>query len=328
MFLRIAIFFLWSLQAQAFTYSPKELPIAYTLERMVVLLDEQGNEAAVRVGDQGRTPFAMMLGVTSLNGQLDFKFCTGTHLKGSYVVTAAHCVPTAADATFWVFFYTKEGKRQLFPIREFYFKGKGSDDIAMAKLPEEAVAMWDETNFRYNTFDKPADGHDVPITMWSYTPLPHFTDFQTKFQGRSGMVFRPNRCSASRLAPRVTQRDRRTKKVTAKIALQHDLKGKDHLFIDRCQYAIVPGNSGSLITHEKNFDYKLGVLDLTFGDHAAVWKQLTELGYTNDPTKELIYYSVDGKPEPFTYELGLFSLGAGTLFETIERRSPAALPRP
>ncbi len=308
--------------------TPKEFSHATLVDRTVVMLDENGQEGPARIGELGRTPFAMLVSVTPKGNQVDLSYCSATHLKGDYLLTAAHCVPASSEATLWVLFYSKEGKRQLFPIRDFYFRGQGNEDIAVAKLGEDAVAAWDEANFRFSPFEKPADSPDVPVTLWSYTPIRFFPEYQQKFPGKAGMVFRPNRCVASQVLPRIVLRERKSKRVTTKISFHEDMKSKDHLFIDKCQHAILEGNSGSLISHGKNFDYKLGVLAFTLGEHASTWRQLHEAGYTKDPTKELIYYGVDGKGELMTYEQGLFSLGAGTLFETIERRNPAALPRP
>jgi len=326
--LRIAFCFLLNLNtARAAPLSPSEVAHANVVERVVVMLDEQGNEAPVRIGEQNRSPFGILVSVVPNGDQVTLTYCTGTHLKGTYLLTAAHCVPKSAGATWWVMYYNKEGKRQLSLLRDFHFKGKGNDDVAVVKLDEEVGAAWDDANFRLHTFDKPTESHDVPVTLWSYSPIRFFPEFEQKHPGKAGMVFRSNPCAASRLIPRIEVQDLKTKRVVANLFFNDGLKGKEHLFIDRCRHEIVDGNSGSLITHGKNFEYKLAVLDFTMGNHSLAWKKLTELGYAADPTKRIVYFGVDGKSEPVTYEVGMFSLGAGTLFETIGRRNESALPR-
>ncbi len=314
--------------SHAMVLSPSETAQANFVDRGMVLLDADGNEQAVKVGEQNKSPFGVFLALTPKDGSgvMEVNYCTATHLKGQHVLTATHCIPKNSRSTLWIVFYSKEGKKQVYPIYEFFFKGAGEEDIAMVKLPEEAVPLWDDSDFQYKKFEKPGHESDFSVTLWSYTPLIHFPQLQIKYPDSNGMVFRPNYCLASQSLPHIEVRDKKTRKKVGEINFAEKMETKSHLFIDKCKHPILQGNSGSLITHGKNFAYKLGVLHYVLGNHASIWPQLTANGLTTNPKTDLYYHGVDGKTEWLSQEVGSYDIGAGSLFEVIEKRSPAAMP--
>ncbi len=319
---------LFSQFSSALTVSERESPHALFIDRNVVLLDSDGNEAAVKVGDSARSPLGIFVALTPKgSGQFSIAYCTATHLKGEFVALAAHCIPEAGPITTWLIFYAKDGKRQIVPVYQYIFKGEGHEDVAIARLHEEAIPMWDEADYRTYPFEKSPDSPDIAVSLWSYSPLVHFPKFQKRYPGRAGMVYQPNRCVASQLLPRIEARHKRLKRKTGEMLFGAKFNAKKHLFIDKCKNKIVQGNSGSLITHGNNFNFKLGILHFVLGDHETVWKQMVENGMANDPNTDLFYFGVDGKSEKIDQHIGSYSLGAGTLFEVIEKRNPAALPK-
>lgn len=320
---------LFALPATAINVTPIEFNYATFIERHLVMLDSEGNEKPVKAGDSGRSPFGIWVVITPdhQTKQIALGYCTATHLKGEHVALAAHCIPKNKDASVWLVFYGKDGKKQIFPVYDYFFKGEGGEDIAMAKLHPEAIALWDDADFRVFPFESAKPDPDIGVQIWSYSPINHFPKWEAKYPEKAGMVWAPNRCIASQLMPRIEGRHKILKRKTGELVYGDHLNPKRHLFIDHCQHTIVQGNSGSLITHGNNFSYKLGVLHSILGNHDQVWKQIRDRGWADEPQVEFFYIGAAGKPELIDSNQGLFSVGAGTLFEVIEKRAPSALPR-
>ena len=198
----------------------------------------------------------------------------------------------------------------------------------MAKLHAEAVPMWDDAEFRIYPFETAKPDPDIGIKIWSYSPINHFPQWEKKYPEKAGMVWSPNRCIASQNMPRIEGRHKILKRKTGSLVFGDKLNAKRHLFIDHCTNTIVQGNSGSLITHGNNFSFKLGVLHSILGNHDQVWKLINDRGWANNPQVEFFYIGAAGKAELIDSNTGLFTVGAGTLFEIIEKRMPASLPRP
>jgi hypothetical protein len=124
---------------------------------------------------------------------------------------------------------------------------------------EEIGVFADEKMTEAEINQTPRATHEVVV--WTFNPLEgNHPDLAEKYQG-PGMRFAPKHCLASRTVPSLVgwqeEGDRkiriRTEKGNAAL----------HWFLDECDFRLVHGNSGSLITEAKNISRALGTFHWT-----------------------------------------------------------------
>jgi hypothetical protein len=277
-----------------------------------VLLDLQGNETPPKVPELYSAPFGVL--ITRAGG---IGMCTATHLGSGIGVTAAHCVHQGAEH--YVIFYTKGGQKVAYPVLKFPYVGSGNNDIAAFQIGDDAAALWDAAGSEL------AGASQGAVRIWSFTPLQHFPNLQNRSRGAYGMVFTPNRCTASHIRPRIEAWAGDPERKLAQIEFSNGSTETEHLFVDKCERPIVKGNSGSLVTSESGFQKKIGILHYTSARKSDITQYLRSKGVP-DAGVRYAYTGVDNRAEKVLWDLEEYIVGTATLLDVIAKASPGTLP--
>ncbi len=136
------------------------------------------------------------------------------------------------------------------------------------------------------------------------------------------MVFRPNHCSASRTIPHLEVFSKgASPKERKKVYEFHFRKNgitdeKLHVFLDQCDYPVIQGNSGSLISLAGQPKKKVGVLHLFVADKDKIWNDIEK---NNQDKAELEYFYAgnDGRAKRFAWGFGEFLIASGSALESL-----------
>jgi hypothetical protein len=286
---------------------------AVSLPRKVLtlaILDQSG--AVLRRS----TPLGVVVGV-SQDGE-DWELCSAVHLASGRGFTAAHCFQELTEGwRYYVVFNSRRGKRVTVPITSFLYRGDPTSDIAVFPVSRDVAITWATAGTEVERFS-PSLPHRK-VTIWSFTPVEQIPDLKSRFAGRTAMVLRPNRCLASQHRPSIELRNAQG---AQNLPMLRKVDAAGHLFLDRCSYPVVDGNSGSLVTTGEELGRKVGILSLHGVDEHDFWEELGGTSLLQSGT-HFFFHGIDDKVRELTPRSGEFSLSAATLLEPLRALRPA-----
>lgn len=291
----------------------------------VMLLGSSGNEEAPSAPDVAGSPFGMLL---ALRGSDQMKQCSAVHLSPGKLLTAAHCVERDGGWRYIAIFFASDGRKSAVEMSRVLYLGGPAYDVAVLGFAESEAVRWAVAGPKIEDlgpYRKDSAGRsDINVILWSFTPIDAVPELKAKYPGRTGMVFRPNQCRASRERPGIEIVD--GERSIASVGILPQFSSETHLFLDECRHRIVPGNSGSLITHNLNFRIKLGVLSFTSIDKRGVIESLARQ-YPDRPSIEFNYRGLDNLTRRMSTVVGDFSLGGAALLQSLAKERADLIPQ-
>lgn len=294
------------------------------LVEQFLLLDETGRSAAPTIPTLPASPFGALV---HWKGDTKINLCTATHTTSGYVLTAFHCLkPGSSPANYQVIFYDKTGKRRSAAVTGVSFSGDERRDAAILSIDPVAAKEWQVVGGRIRRYEARSIASKVPdqeaVRAWSYTPLQSVPEVAAKYPQGMGMVFRPNRCIASRTVPHleVFSENLTTKRRSKVYEFYFRKEGVTdesmHLFLDECEHKVVQGNSGSLISSQSDPQIKIGVLHLFVADKEKIWADIEK--HKEDKSQlEYFYTGNDNHPKRFAWAFGEFLIASGMALEAL-----------
>jgi hypothetical protein len=233
--------------------------------------------------EKGNSPFGVMV---IIMGNDFVGLCSATHWKRNEVVTNAHCVRRSADVQDYYFVYYDKSHRKTFTqAKSFLYVSPTADrDMARISIEESDSAQWDSLDnstvqpLKEWLPEKPAETSER-VSVWAFDPIPQDSTLGHIYS--YGATFNPRHCIAAKRKDmydfhHLFNKNIRIKNVFPASEKPTDSYLENHMRLDSCSQATVPGNSGSIVTLFQNSSLLVGLLE-AFRKHAPVTQQKPSL---------------------------------------------------